>query len=71
MTALFFAQGDCLNQLTSNVKSELKKVYTWLCANRLYLNIIKSSYLVFTNKTIEILPNISINETCLSFFELN
>ena len=63
----FFAKGDCLNQLTSNANSELKKVYTWLCANRLCLNISKSSYTIFTNKTIETLPNLSINETCISF----
>ena len=60
-------KGDCLNQLTSNVNSELKKVYTWLFANRLCLNIIKSSYTIFTNKTIEILPKRSRNETSLPF----
>ena len=65
-TSTVFAKADCLNQLTSNVISELKKVYTWLCAGRLCLRVSNSIYTVFTDKTIENLLNISKNETCLS-----
>ena len=67
MTKLFLLKGVCLNQLASNVNSELKKLYTWLCANCLCLIFCKSSYTIFTNKTIEVLLNLSINETSLSF----
>ena len=34
-------------------------------------NISKSSYTIFTNKTIENSPNLDINETCLSFSTCN
>ena len=58
----FFAKKVSLNQLTTNVNSDLKKVYTRLCAN-----CSKLSYTVFTNETIELLRNQNINETSLSF----
>ena len=35
------------NTLESNVNSKITKVYTWLCANKLSLNIDKSSFALF------------------------
>ena len=36
-----------LTVLQSNINNELKNVYTWLCANKLSLNVDKSNFVIF------------------------
>ena len=43
-------QNDDLLLLESEVNLELKKVYIWLASNKLTLNILKSKYMLFSNK---------------------
>ena len=39
--------GKNLNDLTISVNKELDKIYNWLSANKLFLNINKTKYLIF------------------------
>ena len=43
---LFFYHEN-LSQLELIVNDELTRVHTWLCANKLSLNIVKSSFVLF------------------------
>ena len=43
---LFFQHRD-IKMLESLINSELEKVLTWLCANKLSLNIDKSNFVIF------------------------
>ena len=43
---LVFQHRD-INMLESLIDSELEKVFTWLCANKLSLNIDKSNFVIF------------------------
>ena len=43
---LFFQHKD-INILESLINSELAKVFNWLCANKLSLNIDKSNFIIF------------------------
>ena len=43
---LFFQHKD-INMLESLINSELEKVFNWLCANKLSLNIDKSNFVIF------------------------
>ena len=45
--ANLFLQHRYINMLESLINSELEKVHTWLCANRLSLNIDKSNFVIF------------------------
>ena len=45
--ANLFLQHRDINMLESLINSELEKVHTWLCANRLSLNIDKSNFVIF------------------------
>lgn len=54
-----FVNGRNIADLASTVTNELTKVDKWLCANKLSLNIAKTSYLLFTN--MKNIPDISIN----------
>ena len=45
-TNVFYA-GKNLNDLTISVNEELDKIYNWLSANKLFLNINKTKYLIF------------------------
>ena len=42
-----FYKNKCLNALESTINNELSNVYTWLCSNKLSLNIDKSNYIIF------------------------
>ena len=44
------AQNSCVKLLEEEVNAELEKVYEWLCANKLTLNISKSKYMIVTKK---------------------
>lgn len=49
-------------QLEISTNIILSKLYRWLCANKLKLNINKTKYTIFSNKKILINPIIKINE---------
>ena len=70
----FIKYADDTSLLNSNIcigrdnltiiNDELNKVYTWLCTNRLSLNIKKTKFMIFHNKNkkiIHLVPNITIN----------
>ena len=45
-----------------DINAELLKLWEWLCANKLSLNIAKTKYMVFhTNKRNVIYPNLKVN----------
>ena len=43
---LFYAHKS-LSELETTVNNELQEVFSWLCANKLSLNIEKSNYVIF------------------------
>ena len=45
-----FATGKDLDLLTSTLNEEMEKLFTWLKANRLSLNVKKTHYMVFNPK---------------------
>ena len=45
-----FCTGKKLNILVDNINLELMKIYTWVRANKLSLNIEKTNYMLFTPK---------------------
>ena len=49
-----FASKNNINDLFNTINDELKNIDNWLLANRLSLNILKTSYMVFTKN---IIPN--------------
>ena len=66
------SQNDDIFALESEVNIELNKVFIWLASNKLTLNISKSKYMLFSNKTkIDRNLNIKINENrlenCVSY----
>ena len=46
MTNIFYANKSLLD-LECLINAELKLVDSWLCANKLFLNIGKSSFVIF------------------------
>ena len=64
---LFFTHKN-LSQLELIVNNELSYVHTWLCANKLSLNIVKSSCVLFhpPQRKIEASINLYINDTSLN-----
>ena len=45
--ANLFYEHKSLQQLQENINSELINIHTWLCANKLSLNIEKSNFILF------------------------
>ena len=43
-------ESDNLTQLQNSANKELKKVYDWLIANKLTLNVLKSKFMLLSNK---------------------
>ena len=58
---------DSINELSAFFNEELNKIDTWLCANKLSLNISKSSYTVFSNNDFTCHPSILIRNSKLNF----
>ena len=48
-TNLFYT-GDKLDELVSNINTELQKIVEWLECNKLSLNITKTHYIIFCNR---------------------
>ena len=67
--AIFFADdsnlfitGKDMSSMCSTLNSSLKKVYEWLCCNKLSLNIKKTHYMIFAPKNRKLDPiSIQIN----------
>ena len=47
MIQIYFYAGKSLTQIESVINAELAHVETWLSANKLSLNIIKSNFVIF------------------------
>jgi len=45
-----FLSGKDINQLINTLNSELSKLYTWLCINKLSLNIKKTHFMTFNSR---------------------
>ena len=45
-----YYECDDLNKLQTTINKELKKLYEWLCINRLSLNISKTNFVIFHAK---------------------
>ena len=58
--SLFNTNLTKINEISHGLDTELEKVYTWLCANKLSLNIEKNKYMIFHFKQKNI-ENISLN----------
>ena len=58
--SIVYASNSSLDHLIEHVNSELSKISDWLCANRLSLNVAKSSYLIYSNKKANTAPDILI-----------
>ena len=63
-----YKSGHCINDLCVYFNHELSKVDKWLCANKLSVepSKCKSTYSLFTNKYLDVLPNILIRNFVLS-----
>ena len=61
-----YKSEHCINDLCVYFNHELSKVDKWLCANKLSLNTSKSTFCVFTNIYLDVLPNILIRNVVLS-----
>ena len=55
-----FTTSPDLQNLTLNINSQLENISNWLCANKLSLNVTKSSFTIFTNKPVGVIPTIKI-----------
>jgi len=61
-----FAAASSLPVLVDRVNAGLVGIDTWLCANRLSLNISKSFFSIFTNRPIDRLPQLTIRNQSLT-----
>ena len=68
MTLIFFFSHKKLQELEIIVNEELKHVNTWLCANKLSLNIDKSNFILFhpPQKKVKASINLYIKQTLLT-----
>ena len=64
-----FEYAACVNDsaASDNINLELKKLYEWLCSNKLSINLKKTKYMLFHCKQRRFLPNldIKINDTTI------
>jgi len=54
------SSGNDIDVLVADINSQLSNVYSWLCSNRLSLNIRKSSCMLISNKRDGVVPSINI-----------
>ena len=69
-TTLFNPLGDTCS--VNVVNSELNKIFNWLCANKLSINVTKSKYIIFHSQKKNInnkVPQIIFNETPVVNFD--
>jgi len=58
--------GDNIDEVATQMNVELMKIVTWLQANRLSLNVGKTSYMLFTDRVVNSMPRIKVaaNDIC-------
>ena len=61
-----YMSGSDLERLCMDVENELRKVNEWLNANRLSLNVDKTSFMLFTHSRVD-RNSISIRLLCISW----
>jgi len=64
-----FYTGDSINELCLFFNNELLKIDSWLCANKLSLNVNKSSFTIFSTKDFTNHPNIIIRNSTIDFLD--
>ena len=57
-----FISGKDMNTLIDTIQLELKKLYDWLLANKLTLNIAKTHFMIFHRARQKHMINIKINK---------
>ena len=62
-----FTRDDSNSELTNFFSDELCKVFTWICANYLCLNVEKSCFIAFKNKNIKVMHVLKIAKINLYF----
>jgi len=65
-----FYTGDSINELCLFFNYELKRIDSWLCSNKLSLNVSKSSFTIFSNKDFSHHPNILIRNSIIGFLDV-
>ena len=65
-STVFYA-SDSINELCAFFNEELNEIDTWLCANKVSLNVSKSSYTIFSNNDFTGHPSILIRNSKLNF----
>lgn len=60
-----FCSGENLQRLMEVVSTELEKLKLWFDSNKLSLNIKKTKYIIFGNKTIDLNSQLMIDKTIL------
>jgi hypothetical protein len=56
-----FLSGNDINRMSSLMNRELSEICTWLCANKLSLNVDKSKVMIFSMSNNPHIPNVKIN----------
>ena len=66
-----FVQGRSITEIIQLVNTELNKIYQWLNANKLSLNIAKSHYMIFKSRArpMPIHPDIKLNDKVIERVE--
>ena len=59
MTLVFFYSHSDVNHLTAVANKELQNINTWMNANKLFVNVKKTNYVIFKSKQRRIGTNIS------------
>ena len=63
-TNIFCSHND-INTLYRQVNNELSKLYTWFAINKLSLNVDKTNYMLFTNRSVESILDVNINNVTI------
>jgi len=58
-----FSSGGEVNELAARMNVQLNNVYSWLCSNRLSLNVKKSSCMLITHRKDRIVPTVTVANT--------
>lgn len=64
--ATAYCSATNINALTDILNETVKKIYSWLCSNKLKLNLSKTKYTIFTNKKYNMLPEVRLNDQIIN-----
>ena len=65
MTPNVFCSHNDINTLYRQVNNELSKLYTWFAINKLSLNVDKTNYMLFTNRSVESILDVDIDNVTI------